>query len=873
MINKIFSAIILLIGILAFSCGRQSLAAEVALQPDFTFESEAEPEDPALLRLQRGDQAMRERLYENAILNFQEYRQFVGKRQPDSSRALGKLAEAYLAAGNLPSAILSLQEEKKNRADLPASLLSWLVYLEAQVLFRQANWSACLGVLSAQPENFDYGIYRDQVLLLRLDCLAQLEQWQQLIGVLEKHLQESGSGTFALQSRLIKAYLAAGKPSQAMTRLAEIAGKVTVAEEFEYKVLRVLSLAASEQIDQAFTLFQEIRSRCPEEPDAEWWRLIWYLAETGYRLKRYPEAEAAYRQGMLVAVDAEGRGKCLQRIADCQIQQDKINQARQTLEEYRQSFPERPEYIAVTMRLAELLQKTDNTLKAAELYGEMVDHPRVPVEQRYRAGIQRATCLVRDGQFIEAIAAYRKAATLSGTEQTAAAEALIWAAETAIAAKDLPQAATLYQEVADRYTQTEQGSRARFEQARCLFDHAKYAEAAAVFQTFVREHPEHALVWHARLQAGIAERRLARAPEEFSKAAAGLLKIARECPAAELSMQAFLECFQTQQSAGKLGEAAKILQEAIERQPDSKSLHLLKYQLAAVNFQLGREEEAVQTAEDFFVRYPQLPLAADLYLLTGDYFASAGDYARAQTYYSKLRRPPFDSMLVPLGMYENARCSFLLQKLDNARELLNLLLNKGEDSFKLEPLLQAKAEFLLGDVLAMQGNYEEARKFFAFARNSARDHELGYAALGRQAEMLMSLAVNNPASWDKAIECLNEILKPENSASAGLREMARYRLGKCLEGKGDVQAAILIFQELYLNYVTDRDAGKVRNWQYYYLSIFDLTRLLERKGDLESLRKAARLYEDLAASNLPRSTEAAMKAKLIREKHNLGSGN
>jgi tetratricopeptide (TPR) repeat protein len=872
MIKKIFLAFILFIGTFTFSGGSLSLAAEVPPQPDFTFETEAVPEDPALLRLQRGDQAMREGLYENAILNFREYRRFVGNRQPDLSRALGKLTEAYLAAGNLPSAIQSLQEEKKNRAALPDPMLAWLIYLEAQILFKQGNWSACLGVLSAQAEDFGYGIYSDQVLLLRLDCLAQLEQWQQLIGILEKHLQEPGSGTFALQSRLIKAYLAAGKASQAMARLAEISGKVTVAEEFEYKVLQVMSLAASEQIDQAFTLFQEIRSRCPEEPDADWWRLIWYLAETGYRLKRYSEAEAAYRQGMLVAVNADGRGKCLQRIADCQILQDKITQARQTLEEYRQSYPERPEYITVTMRLAELLQKTDNTLKAAELYGELVDHPRVPVEQRYQAAIQRATCLVRDGQYTEAIAAYRKAATLSGTEQIAAAEALIWAAETALAAKDLPQAATLYQEVADRYPQTEQGSRARFEQARCLFDHAKYVEAAAVFQVFVTEHPEHALVWHARLQAGIAGKQLAQTPEEFSKAAAVLLEIARTCPDAELAMQAFLESFQAQQTAGKLDAAAEILQEAIKQQPESKYLHLLKYQLAAVNFQLGREEQAVQTADDFFAHYPELPLAADLYLLTGDYFASAGDYARAQTYYSKLHRPPFDSVLVPVGMYENARCSFLLDKLDNARELLNLLLTKGEGGFKLEPLLQAKAEFLMGDVLAKQGNYEEARKFFAFARNNARDHELGFAALGRQAEMLMSLAVNNPASWDKAIECLNEILKPENSASAGLREMARYRLGKCLEGKGDTQGAILIFQELYLNYVTDRDAGKIRNWQYYYLSIFDLTRLLERKGDLESLRKAARLYEDLAASNLPRSAEAAIKAKMIREKHNLGEG-
>lgn len=873
MINKIFSAIILFIVILAFSCGRQSLAAEVALQPDFIFESESEPEDPALLRLQRGDQAMREGLYENAIRNYREYRQFVGTRQPELSRALGKLAEACIASGDLSSAILNLQEEKKNRAELPSALLSWLVYLEAQIFFRQGNWAACLALFASQQDNLDYGVYKDQVMLMRLDCLAQLEQWQQVIDILEKHLLQPGTGTFALQSRLVKAYLAAGKAVQARERLAKISGEVPVSEEFEYKVLQVMSLAASEQIDQAFSLFQEIRSRCPEEPNADWWRLIWYLAETGYRLKRYPEAEAAYRQGMLVAVDADGRGKSLQRIADCQILQDKISQARQTLEEYRQNYPERPEYITVTMRLAELLQKTDNTLKAAELYGELVDHPRVPVEQRYRAGIQRASCLVRDGQYTEAIAAYRKAATLGGTEQTAAAEALIWAAETAIAAKDLPQAAALYQEVADRYPQTEQGSRARFEQARCLFDHAKYLEAAAVFQAFVRAHPEHTLVWHARLQAGIAGRLLAKNPEESSKAAAELLKIARECPAAELAMQAFLESFQAEQNAGNLAAAAAILREAMERQPDSKSLHLLKYQLAAMNFQLGMEEAAIQTAEDFFARYPELPMAADLYLLVGDYFAAAGDFARAQTYYSKLRRPPFDSILVPLGMYENARCSFQLDKLDNARELLSLLLNKGEGSFKLEPLLQAKAEFLLGDVFAKQGNYEEARKFFAFARNSARDHELGFAALGRQAEMLMSLAVNNPASWDKAIECLNEILKPENSATAGLREMARYRLGKCLEGKGDAQGAILIFQELYLNYVTDRNAGKIRNWQYYYLSIFDLTRLLERKGDLESLRKAARLYEDLAASNLPRSAEAAVKAKLIREKHNLGTGN
>ena len=62
----------------------------------------------------------------------------------------------------------------------------------------------------------------------------------------------------------------------------------------------------------------------------------------------------------------------------------------------------------------------------------------------------------------------------------------------------------------------------------------------------------------------------------------------------------------------------------------------------------------------------------------------------------------------------------------------------------------------------------------------------------------------------------------------------------------------------------------MRPWRYYYLSVFALTQLLERQGDLDSLRKAARYYEDLAASKLPRSQEAAMKAKAIRERHQLG---
>lgn len=78
--------------------------------------------------------------------------------------------------------------------------------------------------------------------------------------------------------------------------------------------------------------------------------------------------------------------------------------------------------------------------------------------------------------------------------------------------------------------------------------------------------------------------------------------------------------------------------------------------------------------------------------------------------------------------------------------------------------------------------------------------------------------------------------------------------------------------EIYLNYVSDRQNNIHREWRYYCLSVFKLGELLRQRGDLDSLRKAARLYQDLSNSNLPRANEAHDLAQEIRSRYNLGEG-
>ena len=62
MIKSIPSVIFFLLAAIAFLMMPEAISAEVVLQPDFTFESDSETEDLAMLRFGIGDQVMQEKL-------------------------------------------------------------------------------------------------------------------------------------------------------------------------------------------------------------------------------------------------------------------------------------------------------------------------------------------------------------------------------------------------------------------------------------------------------------------------------------------------------------------------------------------------------------------------------------------------------------------------------------------------------------------------------------------------------------------------------------------------------------------------------------------------------------------------------------------
>ncbi len=885
--------------------------------PDFTFEAESQPVDPHAISLQRGDQAMREKLYELACRHFLEYRQAVDGRQPEFATVSAKLTEAYLALGDLPAADKCLQENNLYPTKyLPRHISAWLTILEAQLAFKRGQWDACLQLAQPLLQDDSINNYRKQAVLLCADCAGQKKDWAKVIAIIKNYtasLPANQTIDFPLYSRLARAHLACQEYVQAEQILAAIEQRVDKNDQLSFALLQVMARTGQGQFDDVYALFQKIESRCPDGPDADWWKMLWELGELGFAHSQFENAEKVYTKASQVALNKEDQSKCSIRIADCQVKSGRIAQAKMTLENFRQNFSDSREYYSMTIKLAELLVETGATMKAAELFGEVAKSALQPSNIRYDAYVRQAGCFEKEGQYLEAIATFAKGAeiAISSTAPTQeeccqAAAAYRRAAQAAVNAKDLNKAIEYYSKLLEEHFKDCPPARtARFELAKCYFEQGKYAEAEKEFSLFVNERPTDDLLWEAKLKSGIAMRLQAKSAESHAKASAFLLAVGKDCPRQELAVQAFYESYRAAENAAHPPvQAVAILQEALQKYPAAEDAPLWKYLQIRAFFASSRASQALTLVEEFLPGlesekpsskpYSQLPVAAYVFLTTGDYYLSLsqesasdstlGEYLEqpvqppasreniieAQKYYSLLRRPQFTSGLVPLGMYESARCSFLLGQLDIARNILLELLKA--EPFKLEGQLQTKVEMLLGDVLAQERNFEEAHKYFALARNSGKDSNLGYAALGRQAEMYRQLAVANPTLVDKAIDCLQTILRPDSAASLALKEIALYQLGNCLLDKSDIEQAAKCFEEVYLNYVTDRQNNNVREWRYYCLSVFKLGEILRKKGNLDSLRKAARFYEDLGNSNLPRSGEAKKIALQIRSQNNLGEG-
>ncbi|MBQ6471349.1 MAG: tetratricopeptide repeat protein, partial [Victivallales bacterium] len=525
---------------------------------------------------------------------------------------------------------------------------------------------------------------------------------------------------------------------------------------------------------------------------------------------------------------------------------------------------------------------------------ELSGLPQASAEQRFQAAMNAAVCLGRSGDLQLAFAQFKNAEPLGGTLENRA-EALYCAAKVATDAAAattlledasspcnyVEEALNLFQKVAEEFPATPAAPNARFDQATLLAERQRLVEAAEAYARFAADYPLEERHDLALLYRGVCLRKAAKTPDELLAAARYLDRFADSIKDQEIADQALLESFRAAKDGGSGSQAHSALTRILSRQTSKLRSEAL-FQNSVLFFTEQRIPEMRADADKFFSEYATLPLADELHILVGDTYANEGNWQEALKHYISPVNSKMSPDLLPVAYYESAHCCYKLEDDRTALSHINGLLDIYRENDP-QPLSEdthqilARAHYLKGDILAQDGHFHEARDEYAASRNEAGDTILGFTALGRQGEMSLEIArvlINDKQEDDPqthnafqtAEKCFQTIID-NNPFPSPLYLMARYRQAVCYASqKASEEAALDTFKDLIITYRDHCLTGEPRNDFYFANAVYEVCRILERKGDELSLTQAKNYYKMLIERNLPTSATARERLKALEHR-------
>ncbi|MBO7741817.1 MAG: tetratricopeptide repeat protein, partial [Victivallales bacterium] len=817
-------------------------------------------------------------LYMVAAKYFQEYCRAVDNQEPEATLAHAKLAEALLLGGQHAAALKEadgwLARPSTPRSGLEADMLQ---LQRCGALMAAGNGASCLEKLKELAMRPVDSPVRFPAVQLLGEYWGRSGAWTELTALLEGRLGDYKSGDsrrIRIHLQLAKAYLGAGRGEDALRTLEAVGGEQPAGEgeALEIRQLRMQILSGMD-VNKAMAVYEGVKNAIPEEESVRWYTALVPLARACFEKGMYEAAANIAVKVQRVADTVEGRINAALMAVESLVKLSHVVEARDLLAALLEREKSASEDGSIVMRLAELKLMNRERRSAAELFASVADNAKADRNLRYRAAVQAAENLGKEGESAASIRYYRLAATLSDSTE-ATVEAMKLAAGKSAEAGKNGDAVALYQEIALKYGGKAAGAaECLLEAGRLLDKMGEPAKALKEYNSYIAAYPNGSAIWTARLAAARSSMILAgKDAAALAKLGGVLVELAGKCPDEELATQAYFEAVRIADMTGNSQEAMNILDAFCRRYPDSGKSRVAMHRGILLRFQLNDSAQAYALGGEFLKRFPKDAAAAEIAMLMGDHKVAEGDLEAAREFYAVAEKAPASLPLVQLARLEWARCAMKLKDNRNAAAKVEEILKAAGSG---EELL-ARAEMLGGDIAASVNDTEGARKYFAAARNRAGDTILGYAALARQAEMLMSESSGNAGKLMEAEKCLAAVLKaPELPWELWAR--ACFLQGRCAELAGNVDRAIVIYQTLFGKYDADIRGG-IRRSQANFCNVgWALAQLLERRRpqnghkDPEDFRQARRIYSILAESGLPRAGEAEKRADYLRKTHKLGT--
>ena len=858
----------------------------------FRFEEEDE-QNPAKELWEKGEIAIRERMFDSAIKYFEEFLKILDKSETDYEQQFIKATEfivkSHLMMKNADAALLRLGQSFNGSAVY--SLTKELTYSLAQALVLKEEWAKAAATLAPLTSNETPSELRLQAVILASDCMMKLGEWRHLAETIENYLAEDGNPqNFELIYRLSEAYVALGENQKAEAVIAKLAElKMDADNELKFNILCTRNLAIMGKADEAFANYDKISTRMPDSPDNDWWLMLTALADALYNENSLDNAFKMYENVIKMSSTMEQMMHANQYLFLISIKQNRKNDDLiKRVDEFQSNYPSSKELIEMVDILARHLQKKGENGAAAEQFIRLTN--LIPdAKTTYQAFFNAGECFAAFGNFESAISAFLSA-NARGLDDDGKAIAMFRAAEIAkylfkgASPAEANTAATraigYFKDVADKYPGSPQAPQARFFQAELLEKTRQYKEAASVYGLLGTAYPKDPQFEESVFRRGICMRLGAVNADEKLDAARFLSDGAKSMESLSLSNDAHIEAFRAFREANALKEAEMELNFVVDAPAALEKRREALFRRAMLRYETGDITGARKDTDTMRSEFKDDKYTNELCIFTGDSYANEQDWANARKYYSEPTNDKHDENIRPYALYESANASYRLgdyaQAINYAKGLIGIF-NEETNLTPESKSLLARTYYLMGDAYVSMPSpqYQDAQECYGKCCDYAQDKDLKFASFGRRGDVFLQMASQNQRLlqndndgknlFDEAIKYYEEIIK-NYPMDHPLGLMARYKKAKTLKNAKDFDNALKEYKEFYASFEQRNGKHNSLDTFYFASAVYEMAEILEGKGDEDSLNDAKRFYVKLAETNHPSAGTARERVKTIRNK-------
>lgn len=385
--------------------------------------------------------------------------------------------------------------------------------------------------------------------------------------------------------------------------------------------------------------------------------------------------------------------------------------------------------------------------------------------------LRKADLLVQLQKIPEAEAVYGELAAKQGFAN--AAYALYRQAYCVGQQKRLEESAALYQQVADKFPQSDLAAGSMLAAGQAWFRAGKKEEATKSFEKLIsKQDAKAAEASHWLALAAIQNREYPRA-EQLARVA-----LAWQSPPAIATLLKMDLADALYEQADKIDEANRLYAEVINVDPKSPVAARAAYNLSFSSLQSQQYDRALEWSEFFLKNYPQDPLLSDVAYIGAESALLKGDAVGAIDRYTKLLEMDKENPSRNLWVLRLNRARNTAGQFDKVIQILGPQIDKLPS-----PTLQAEAHFIVGSSYLFSSNPEAAQQ--QLQASLEKDAKWAQAD---EVLLLLATVLAQRGQVQESAKVLQRLLSEyPNSA---MRSNAEFRLAQLSAAEGDFSQAL-----------------------------------------------------------------------------------